>query len=94
MCGVVYKLMCLDYPCARTLQPEQTCVGAALLAGVGTGRYRDMAEAVQAASRHGSPTEPDTARHKRYTALYKLYCELYPHLQDDFHRLTSFSLGE
>lgn len=81
-------------PLRRTLQPEQTCVGAALLAGAGTGYYRDLEEAVASAARHGPPTDPDPIRHERYNALYAMFCDLYPHLRDDFHHLTSFSLEE
>jgi xylulokinase len=81
-------------PLRRTLQPEQTCVGAALLAGAGTGCYQSLEEAVAGAARHGPPTEPDLSRHDRYNTFYAMFCDLYPHLQTDFHRLTAFSLKE
>ena len=63
-------------------------MGAALIAGVGSGVYRDLAEACQRTVQYGDITEPDAARHARYDVLYAHFRELYPRLKGDFHRLA------
>lgn len=72
----------------RTLLTEQASVGAALLAGVGAGVYRDLDEACGRTMQYGAITEPDKQRHAQYDALYAHYLELYPRLKGDFHRLA------
>jgi sugar (pentulose or hexulose) kinase len=55
--------------------------GAAMMAGIGAGVYRDLGEAaatVQIVRRH----KPDFAAHQRYRALYELYRVIYQQLQD------------
>lgn len=79
-------------PLRKTTQPEQTCVGAALLAGIGCGIYADYDSAVEKVAVQGHITEPNAANHARYMALYDQFVHLYPHLKPDFHRLTAFSL--
>lgn len=75
-------------PLQKSLLTEQATVGAALLAGVGVGVYQDFEEACRAVVRYDAPTEPDPARHERYDALYEHFCDLYPRLRADFHRLS------
>jgi sugar (pentulose or hexulose) kinase len=51
---------------------EATLLGAALVAGVGCGVYRDAAEALaRAARRPATRIEPDAGRHGRYAARYE-----------------------
>ena len=52
---------------------DATSAGAALLAGLGVGAYRDAAEAVAVAGRPEPPIEPDPAAHERYNELYRGY---------------------
>jgi xylulokinase len=75
-------------PLQRNLLKEQASVGAALIAGVGAGVYRDFEEACERTVRYGDITEPDAARHARYDVLYAHFRELYPRLKGDFHRLA------
>ncbi len=75
-------------PLQRTLLKEQASVGAALLAGVGVGVYRDINEACERTVQYGDITQPDAARHARYDVLYAHFRELYPRLKGDFHRLA------
>jgi xylulokinase len=72
----------------QTMLTEQASVGAALLAGVGTGVYPDFKQACQQTVRYGSVTEPDAKRHELYDGLYDQFVELYPRLRDDFHKLS------
>ncbi len=67
---------------------EGAAFGAALLAGVGAGVYRDVREAVDAAVRVVSSTTPDPAAAQAYEALYPLYRGLYPALKPTFDALA------
>ncbi|MBN1965317.1 MAG: xylulokinase, partial [Anaerolineae bacterium] len=80
-------------PLQQTLLAEQAAVGAALLAGLGVGRYTDLHQACQAAVRVGPITTPDATRYARYEMLYVQFCELYPRLRADFHRLARYETG-
>ncbi|MCG8360115.1 MAG: xylulokinase [Kiloniellales bacterium] len=66
---------------------EGGAYGAALLAGVGTGVWRDIAEAAGACT----PVErwhPDAARGQSYRELFDVYRALYPALTTVFGRLS------
>ncbi|MBC8098646.1 MAG: xylulokinase, partial [Armatimonadetes bacterium] len=76
-------------PIKKTLLREQTCIGAALLAGVGIGAYTDLAEASAAVARFDTPTLPDTVQHAAYNDAYAHFVALYPRLRDDFAWLSS-----
>ena len=55
---------------------DSTAAGAALLAGLGAGVYRDAAEAVAAGFRPAARYEPDPALRALYDDLYARYAEL------------------
>jgi len=55
---------------------DSTAAGAAMLAGLGTGIYRDAAEAVAAGYRPAGRAEPDPARRALYDDLYARYTGL------------------
>jgi xylulokinase len=52
---------------------DSTAAGAAMLAGLGAGVYRDPAEAVAAGYRPAATAEPDPANQARYDELYARY---------------------
>ncbi len=54
-----------------------TSLGAAILAGVGTGIYKGFKEAVQKTIRITRVHKPDKDRHQLYSKYYKLYLDLY-----------------
>lgn len=58
--------------------------GAALLAGVGTGIYKDYEEAVEKTIKITRVQEPDMAKHEMYKKNMDLYLELYTKLKDTF----------
>jgi len=64
-----------------------TTLGAALIAGVGVGMYRDFDDAVKQTIRITRTHEPDEAAHMRYKRLFPLYLETYERLKDLFPRL-------
>jgi len=55
---------------------DSTAAGAAMLAGLGAGIYRDAAEAVAAGYRPAGRAEPDPAHRALYDDLYARYTEL------------------
>lgn len=58
-----------------------TTLGAAILAGVGVGVYRDCKEAVHRTIRIKRIHQPDEANHQVYRRYYQLYRELYQQLK-------------
>jgi xylulokinase len=64
---------------------EAVPLGAAILAGIGVGLYRDEQEAFQRVHRPGPVYEPDPTRSARYAEWYDDYQQLYPALED-LHR--------
>jgi sugar (pentulose or hexulose) kinase len=62
-------------PVAR-VAGDSTAAGAAMLAGLGAGIYRDAAEAVAAGYRPAGRAEPDPAHRALYDDLYSRYAEL------------------
>ncbi len=55
---------------------DATAAGAALLAGLGVGIYRDPAEALAVAGRFESAIEPEPGAQRRYAQLYPAYQRL------------------
>ncbi len=62
--------------------------GAALLAGVGTGIYRDVSEACRETVRVESSTAPDRELHSVYARHHEQYKSLYLSLKDDFRKVS------
>ncbi len=67
---------------------EGAAMGAALLAGVGAGVYRDIREAVDACVRVTSSTAPNPEAAAIYERSYPLYRNLYPALKPTFDALA------
>ncbi len=65
---------------------EGPAFGAALLAGVGVGLYRDVSEAVSRCVRTAKTVSPDPEHAEVYEQQYPLYRSLYSSLKDDFAR--------
>ncbi len=67
----------LGVPVRLPVVKESTALGAALLAGVGAGVYRDAMEAAALVSRFGRDVEPDPEAHAAYQRLYGEWREVY-----------------
>jgi len=80
----------LGTPVVLTDAEQGAALGAALLAGVGIGQFRDLAEATRATVRITDTIEPNLERAATYDALYGVYHELYASLRDHFKALASF----
>ncbi|MEA3336891.1 MAG: xylulokinase [Chloroflexota bacterium] len=72
-----------DRPITQTKTIEAAAVGAALLAGIGTGVYADAHSAVEHTVRGGQqPVLPNPQRAARYAESYETYVRLFPALQE------------
>ncbi|MBO7386219.1 MAG: xylulokinase [Lachnospiraceae bacterium] len=61
-----------------------TTLGAAILAGVGCGLYKDYKQAVDSTIRITRVQEPDRTNHEEYKKSMELYLRLYEDLKDTF----------
>ena len=59
-----------------------TTLGAAILAGVGTGQYKSFKQAVDRTVKIKSTHEPDLKNHEIYEKYYELYLEIYNNLKE------------
>ncbi len=76
-------------PLQRAALPDQTNIGAVMLAGVGCGIYADVEDACQHVTQYAEMTEPAINTHAFYTERYEQFLTLYPRLKDDFHQLAA-----
>ena len=75
-------------PIQRTCTTEAAAVGAAMLAGIGTGVFNDMQDAIsRVVRRHDAVVPPDPARLDVYARQYEVFCALYPALAETVHAL-------
>ena len=65
--------------------------GVALLAGVGTGVWKNVPQACEAAIRETESRKPDPARTKMYAKHHAQYQRLYAALKDEFQSIASLS---
>ena len=65
----------------------RACLGAAILAGLGTGLFDNYSEALQARAEPLTLLEPQNPQ--KYTGHYEQYLRLYPLLKEEMHRLTA-----
>lgn len=65
----------------------RACLGAAILAGIGTNTYVDAADAIARVSQSSTILYPQTP--ERYVARYEQYRTLYPLLKETMHRLQT-----
>lgn len=70
---------------------EGPAYGAALLAGVGTGLFASVNEAVTQCVSLTERTLPEVAAQVRYEKAYAIYRTLYSQLRDSMHQLLSIS---
>jgi len=67
---------------------EGPAYGAALLAGVGTGHFADVNDAVNRCVRVVATTQPHADAVAKYNQVYAIYRRMYGHLRDDMHALA------
>lgn len=69
-------------PIAVPSSDTATTLGAAILAGVGTGIYDSFEDAVSQTVKITRRHEPDVEKHEKYKANYKTYLALYENLKE------------
>ncbi|MDF1569933.1 MAG: FGGY family carbohydrate kinase [Spirochaetaceae bacterium] len=69
-------------PFTRTAENEAGALGAAIIAGVGSGRFADFREGAEALVRFTDTFEPDSERHLAYDRNYRRYKEIQPRFGD------------
>ena len=67
---------------------EGAALGAAILAGVGTGVFGSLEEACGQLVGKGGTLEPDEERARAYAPYFSLYKQLYKSMKDDFKTLS------
>lgn len=91
--GVTWKQIqadILEMPVYTTKTEEEACQGAAILAAVGCGMYRDIKEACsQIVKINDCPVEPVMEHVKRYREQQALFRELYLKVKDLYPRIKT-----
>jgi xylulokinase len=78
-------------PVYRNKVDEGPALGAALLAGVAAGCYRDLTEACSHVEIDPEPTRPDRQRHQLYRRYHAAFVEAYGATAPLMHRLDAIS---
>ena len=85
--GLQIRADVFGLPVVRPRLTEAGVLGAAMLAGLGTGQFSSPAEAAEVCVRHERVFEPDAARHVIYREKHAIYRQLFPALQPVLNRL-------
>lgn len=86
----VWKQMLADlYGCqVKTVTAKEgPALGAAILAGVGAGIYKDVEEGCQRVLEMKDGCAPNEKEREQYLKYYEIYKELYPNLKQEFQKL-------
>ncbi|HUT59138.1 MAG TPA: xylulokinase [Phycisphaerae bacterium] len=78
-------------PCVTLNTEEGPAFGAAILAAVGTGRFKSVREACRAGVRIKRTIRPDPSRKKLYAKCYEQYRRLYPALSPEFAHISALT---
>ena len=74
--------------CATVRTEEGPAYGVAILAAVGTGRYRSVRQACDAIIKVTRTIKPNAAAKRKYRKYYAQYVRLYPALKEEFPRMA------
>lgn len=78
-----------DLPVVTIQNREGPSLGAAILAGVGTGLFTSIPEACNKIIKLNPPQEPIKKNTKKYAPYYKLFCDVYPGMKAGFQTLST-----
>ncbi|MDR3242427.1 MAG: xylulokinase [Clostridiales Family XIII bacterium] len=78
-----------ECPVATVENSEGSALGAAILAGVGTGLYANLSSACENIIKVGDLRRPVAANTEAYEPYYRLYREIYPQLTRQFRKLAA-----
>lgn len=69
--------------------PEEVTLGAAMLAGIGSGIYSSPADAIAQTRPQQTIYEPDMERHRKYRIIIdEIYKKIYPALKETNHKIN------
>ncbi|MCL2662463.1 MAG: xylulokinase [Oscillospiraceae bacterium] len=77
-----------DLPVVTVQNREGPALGAAILAGVGAGMYKSVADACKEIIKVNAPQLPIAENTKKYDPYYNLFCDLYPAMKEGFRTLS------
>ncbi len=77
-------------PIKKTANPEATCLGSAIIASVGAGKYINMVEAADNMVQFGEAIQPDTGNHEKYKFFVDQYLKTYMALREEIYRTNDF----
>ncbi|MEZ4768570.1 MAG: FGGY-family carbohydrate kinase [Caldilineales bacterium] len=69
---------------------EATTLGAAMLAGIGVGLYRDEADAFEHVRKPSVVYDPNSTAARTYARLFPMYQQIYPALKPLSHALSAW----
>jgi len=84
----------LQRPLVIPRETHAACLGAAMLAAIGSGWYAEAAPAAAAMVQFARQVEPTARRAARYDALFALYASLYPQLRGAYAQLADINFNE
>ena len=84
----------LNRPLVIPKVTHAACLGAAMLAAIGSGWYADAVQAAGAMVQFAQHFEPETRHAARYDALFSLYTSLYPQLRSAYAHLAAINAAE
>lgn len=87
----LWRQMLADvYNCSvkTVVSKEGPALGVAILAGVGTGIYKNVPDACRAVIKTNTPQNPISENSVEYEKFYKIYCSLYPTLKSEWKKLA------
>lgn len=80
-----------DAQIVTTNATQGAAFGAAMLAGIGAGVFKNAAEAAAATIVVTGSTDPNPQSHKVYERAFEMYRSLYPQLKGSFQEMAEFS---
>jgi xylulokinase len=78
-------------PIVRTIADEGPAYGAALLAGIAAGVFRNVDDACAVVQLRPEQCDPDTGRARLYDDCYAAYVSLYPATRTSMHELSGLA---
>ena len=79
---------CFNIPISSVNVSEAASLGAAMLGGIASGRFKSVSEVVGAMVKPGKTFEPDMNKNKQYEEKFQYFQELYPSMKRFNHLIT------
>jgi xylulokinase len=75
-----------------TVSEEGAALGAAILAGVGTGVYASVEDACEKVIKTNAPQKPILENTRKYNKVYSIYRDLYGKLKEEYKQLNTLDV--